>query len=270
FDKESWVNSLTPQQKELLELEINTIELSWLELLHKEFTKSYFLTLKRFLNSEYRSGKIVFPPKNDIYSWTRLTPLSEVKVLILGQDPYHNFNQAHGLAFSVKKPTLPPPSLKNMYKCLQIDYPNFVIPSGSNLTGDLTPWANQGVLMLNTCLTVRAHMANSHSKKGWEMFTETVIKNLLHYKNQFENQGIVILAWGSPAQKRIEGIGFKRINSNNQNLLLKSVHPSPLSAARGFFTCKHFKLCNDWLSLHSDEGKIIDWALVPGNTLITK
>ncbi|GME73973.1 unnamed protein product [[Candida] boidinii] len=261
FDKAKWVNSLTPEQKHLLQLEIDTMDESWLALLHKELTKTYFLNLKKFLKSQWNTnGLTIFPPKEDIYSWTRLTPVDKVKVVVVGQDPYHNFNQAHGLAFSVKDPkTRIPPSLLNIYKCLKIDYPDFEIPK----TADLTRWSSQGVLLLNTCLTVKAHNANSHSKKGWEEFTTMAIRKVIEYHNKTADQGIVVIAWGSPAQKTINNIGLDM----NKNCFLKSVHPSPLSASRGFFDCKHFKKCNEWLLEHYGSNALIDWSIVDGSTI---
>jgi uracil-DNA glycosylase len=144
-----------------------------------------------------------------------------VKVVILGQDPYHGVNQAHGLCFSVRPPTPAPPSLKNIYKLLKIEYPDFKPPPNNG--GLLTPWADRGVLLLNTCLTVRAHEANSHAKRGWERFTQKVITTVAKERKN----GVVFLAWGRPAQDRVIGIDSK-------HLVLKSVHPSPLSASRGF------------------------------------
>ncbi len=185
---------------------------------------------------------------------SRHTPFNAVKVVILGQDPYHNHNQAHGLAFSVRPPTPHPPSLRNMYICLKNDYPSFVQPPKNN--GLLTPWAERGVLMLNTCLTVRAHEANSHSNRGWERFTQKVI-DLVSTKR---TRGVVFMAWGTPASKRVLKVDAKR------HLVLKSVHPSPLSAARGFFTCAHFRLANEWLVNRYGEDGEIDWALTEGNT----
>ncbi|QPG74888.1 hypothetical protein FOA43_002225 [Brettanomyces nanus] len=261
FDRQAWINSLSVEQKELLDLEINTMDESWLAVLHEEMTKPYFIDLKKFLRDEWKSGKVIFPPQKDIYSWSRLAPLSKVKVLILGQDPYHNYNQAHGLAFSVHDPrTKPPPSLNNIYKCLKKDYPDFVVPT----TGDLTQWAQQGILLLNTCLTVRAHNANSHSNHGWEKFTSTVIRKLVDYKNHVVHQGLVIIAWGSPAQRTIRNVGHI---DWDQNLFLKSVHPSPLSAPRGFFDCQHFIKCNNWLYERYGSEGLIDWAIVDGNKL---
>ena len=160
---------------------------------------------------------------------SRHTPLSTVKVVILGQDPYHNFNQAHGLCFSVRAPTPAPPSLKNIYIALKKDYPDFKAPPKNG--GLLTPWADRGVLLLNTCLTVRAHEANSHSGKGWERLTQRVIETVAKQRTQ----GVVFLAWGTPAAKRVVGIPSK-------HLVLKSVHPSPLSASRGFVSSTPFLL----------------------------
>ncbi|KAK7205581.1 uracil-DNA glycosylase-like protein [Myxozyma melibiosi] len=250
FDREKWSASLTPEQRDLLDLEINTMHPSWLAALHKELTQPYFLSLKKFLLSEDTSHQKILPPARDVYAWSRLTPLDAVKVVVLGQDPYHNFNQAHGLAFSVLAPTPPPPSLRNIYKCLAIDYPEFKPPGGGK-AGDLTKWAERGVLLLNTCLTVRAHNANSHAGKGWERFTEKVISVVAEQRSR----GIVFLAWGNPAAKRVE-----RINTKT-HCVLKSVHPSPLSASRGFFDCAHFKKTNEWLSDHYGEDSVIDWNL---------
>lgn len=169
--------------------------------------------------------------------------------MILGQDPYHNLNQAHGLCFSVRPPTPAPPSLKNIYTALKKDYPTFTPPPKGG--GLLTPWADNGVLMLNTCLTVRAHEANSHAGKGWERFTQKVIDTVA----QRREKGVVFLAWGNPAQKRCAGI------NGSKHLVLKSVHPSPLSAHRGFMECGHFVKANAWLrERYGVEGEI-DWNL---------
>ena len=180
---------------------------------------------------------------------SRHTPLHTVKAVVIGQDPYHNHNQAHGLCFSVRPPTLAPPSLKNMYIALKNDYPSFTPPPKNG--GLLTPWAEQGVLMLNTCLTVRAHEANSHSNKGWEKFTQKVIDTVAKVRGR----GVVFLAWGTPAAKRVAKI------DKVKHLVLQSVHPSPLSAQRGFFTCGHFKKTNDWLAQRYGDDGIIDWNL---------
>lgn len=182
---------------------------------------------------------------------SRHTPFHTVKVVILGQDPYHNVNQAHGLAFSVRPPTLTPPSLRNIFIGLKKDYPDFVVPAKN--AGLLTPWADRGVLMLNTCLTVRAHEANSHANRGWERFTQRVIDLVAARRTR----GVVFMAWGTPAGKRVMKVDTKR------HLVLKSVHPSPLSASRGFFDCGHFRKANDWLVTKYGAGAEIDWDLGP-------
>ncbi|KAK9476097.1 uracil-DNA glycosylase-like protein [Lipomyces japonicus] len=248
FDKNKWINGLTTEQRDLLQLEIATMEESWLAALHAEFTKPYFLKLKRFLMTEHTTGKqVILPPASDVYAWSRLTPLSSVTVVILGQDPYHNLNQAHGLAFSVLPPTRPPPSLQNIYKCLKKDFPDRDVTSSS---GELTGWAKQGVLLLNTCLTVRAHQANSHAKQGWEEFTERIISVVAENRKN----GVVFLAWGTPAGKRVD-----KITDKSNHYILKSVHPSPLSASRGFFDCQHFKKTNEWLTASYGNEAAIDW-----------
>ncbi|KAB5578457.1 uracil-DNA glycosylase-like protein [Coniochaeta sp. 2T2.1] len=257
FDKAKWVASLTEEQRDLLRLEIDTLHESWLALLKDEIVSRDFLELKKFLDREYNAGKKIFPPKEDVYSWSRHTPFNTVKVVILGQDPYHNINQAHGLAFSVPPPTPTPPSLRNMYICLKNDYPSFTPPP--NKGGLLTPWADRGVLMLNTCLTVRAHEANSHANRGWEKFTQKVI-DLVAAKR---TRGVVFMAWGTPAGKRVVKVDAKR------HLVLKSVHPSPLSASRGFFDCGHFRKANEWLVQRYGEQGEVDWALVEGNSTLS-
>merc|ERR1711881_447936 len=249
FDKDAWVAKLTDEQKELLKLEIDTLHDSWLAHLKDEVTTPEFLNLKRFLQKEISSEKKVFPPMQDVYSWSRHTPFSTVKAVILGQDPYHNHNQAHGLCFSVRPPTPAPPSLKNIYTALKKDYPDFEAPPKNG--GLLTPWADRGVLLLNTCLTVRAHEANSHSGKGWERFTQKVIDLVA----QKRTGGVVFLAWGSPAQKRCTGV------NGTKHLVFKSVHPSPLSASRGWFDCGHFKKANEWLEQRYGKEGVIDWNL---------
>lgn len=261
FNKEQWISSLTPEQRALLQLEINHLHISWLVFLHKELTKPYFLQLKRFLAAEFKN-KTIFPSQPNIYSWSHYTPLPLAKCLILGQDPYHNYNQAHGLAFLVLEPTRPPPSLLNIYKLLSIEYPDFVSPvpkkSGNHGGGNLTPWARRGVLMLNACLTVEAHKANSHLQRGWEHFTEEIIKVVLEYHCK---DGFVILAWGSPAQKRIAAFSRLIQQHHDKVEVFRSVHPSPLSASRGFFELAAFSKCNLWLD-KVGRGSI-DWALVP-------
>ncbi|KAH9892072.1 uracil-DNA glycosylase [Xylariomycetidae sp. FL2044] len=251
FDKAKWVATLTPEQKKHLALEIQTLDPSWLAHLKDEITSPEFMALKKFLDSEVKSGKKVFPPREDVYAWSRHTPFHSVKCVIVGQDPYHNHNQAHGLAFSVRPPTPAPPSLKNMYIALTKDYPSFSPPP--NKGGLLTPWADRGVLLLNTCLTVRAHEANSHANRGWERFTQRVIDLVA----QKRTRGVAFMAWGKPAEKRVAKVDPKR------HLVLKSVHPSPLSASRGFFDCGHFRKANEWLVGRYGEGGEIDWDLNP-------
>lgn len=204
------------------------------------------------LHSSFRFTHDLPPPRS------RHTPFHQVKVVVVGQDPYHNDGQAHGLAFSVRPPTIAPPSLKNVYKALAIDYPNFVPPP--NRGGLLTQWAERGVLLLNTCLTVRAHEANSHANHGWERFTQKVIDVAAARKTR----GVVFMAWGTPAGKRVLKIDQKR------HLVLKSVHPSPLSAMRGFFDCGHFKKANEWLKTQHGRDAEIDWSLGPHSTSTTK
>ncbi|KAI8380226.1 uracil-DNA glycosylase-like protein [Blakeslea trispora] len=231
---------------ELLDLEMRTMNYNWLKVLAPELVKPNFLKLKRYLNAELAAKKTIFPPLNQIYSWSNYTPPSKVKVVVLGQDPYHNFNQAHGLSFSVVKGVKVPPSLVNMYKALKNDYPDFEIPKH----GYLESWAQQGVLMLNTSLSVEAHKAGSHANQGWEGLTDAVINHLNERKSN-----IVFMLWGSHAQKKGARINQKK------HLVLKSVHPSPLSAHRGFFECGHFKKANEYLESHGRP--TIDW-----NTLI--
>ncbi|KAI0178567.1 uracil-DNA glycosylase [Hypoxylon sp. FL1284] len=251
WNKEKWVAGLTLEQKRHLQLEITTLDPTWLQHLRDDITSPEFIELKKFLESEVKAGKKVFPPREDVYSWSRHTPLNKVKCVILGQDPYHNFNQAHGLAFSVRPPTKAPPSLKNMYIALKKDYPSFVAPADGG--GLLTPWAERGVLMLNTCLTVRAHEAGSHAKRGWERFTQKVISLVA----QKRTRGVVFLAWGKPAAERVAKVDQKR------HLVLRSAHPSPLSASRGFFDCGHFRAANDWIAVRYGPDAVIDWNLSP-------
>lgn len=262
FTKEKFQESLSTLLTDLLSLEIETMETSWFKHLQNEFRKPYFVKLKQFVTKEQR-GHDVFPPSNDIYSWTKLTPFDQVKVVIIGQDPYHNHNQAHGLAFSVKPPTSAPPSLKNIYKELKQNYPDFEI---DNKVGNLTPWALQGVLLLNTALTVRAHSANSHSKQGWEVFTRKVVEILIKDREK-DGKSLVFLLWGNNAIKLVDSLLNVSSLSHMPNLkVLKSVHPSPLSASRGFFGNNHFKQINDWLYSERHE-KMIDWSVVPGSHL---
>lgn len=214
----------------------------WLPAIGDEFSKDYYKQLAKFVNWEYRQHT-VYPPKDEIFSAFRLTPLSKVKVVILGQDPYHEPNQAHGLCFSVRPGTEIPPSLVNIYKELEDDLGCY-IPNN----GYLVKWAEQGVLLLNTLLTVRAHAAFSHKGAGWERFTDAVIEALNR-----ENRPIVFLLWGSPAQRKAEML------NNPNHLILKAPHPSPLSAYRGFFGCKHFSKANRFLQEHGETP--IDWQI---------
>ncbi|KAH0536908.1 hypothetical protein FGG08_006246 [Glutinoglossum americanum] len=256
FDKKKWAEKLTPEQRELLKLEIETLDESWLAHLKDDVVSNDFLELKRFLKREKEAGKVIFPPEKDIYSWSRYTPLHTVKAVILGQDPYHNHNQAHGLCFSVRAPIHAPPSLKNIYTALRKDYPSFTPPPKNG--GLLTPWAENGVLLLNTCLTVRAHDANSHSQRGWEKFTGRVIEIV----SKVRTRGVVFLAWGTPAAKRVAKVD-RRVHH-----VLQSVHPSPLSAMRGFFDCGHFKKANVWLRQKYGPDGEIDWNL--GTAVVEK
>ena len=216
------------------------IEQSWKDILSGEFDKEYFIKLTDFVRNEYLSGKKIYPDAKNIFNAFNLCPFESVKVVIIGQDPYHEPGQAHGLCFSVLPPTPNPPSLQNIYKEIESDIGR---PSVTN--GDLTYWANQGVLLLNSTLTVQAHLAASHSNRGWEQFTDAVIRAL----NTREN--IVYMLWGSFAQKKAA------IVNTTKNLILKSAHPSPLSAYRGFFGNHHFSLANQYLI---DNGKTQnDW-----------
>ncbi len=216
------------------------IEQSWKDALSTEFNKDYFIKLTDWVRGEYLSGKQIYPEPKNIFNAFNLCPLNKVKVVIIGQDPYHEPGQAHGLCFSVLPPTPVPPSLQNIYKEIESDLHR---PSVTN--GDLTHWANQGVLLLNSTLTVQAHLAASHSGRGWEQFTDAVIRAL----NTREN--IVYMLWGSFAQKKAA------IVNNEKNLILKSAHPSPLSAYRGFFGNHHFSLANKYLIDHNQEP--INW-----------
>ncbi|XP_076006998.1 uracil-DNA glycosylase [Genypterus blacodes] len=204
---------------------------SWIKGLSAEFRKPYFKQLMTYV-SEERRRHTVYPPPERVFTWTQMCDVHDIKVVILGQDPYHGPNQAHGLCFSVLRPVPPPPSLVNMYKELASDVEGFEHPTH----GDLTGWAKQGVLLLNAVLTVRAHQANSHKDKGWETFTDAVVHWL---SNNLE--GLVFMLWGSYAQKKGAAINRKRHH------VLQAVHPSPLSAHRGFFGCSHFSKANELL-----------------------
>jgi uracil-DNA glycosylase len=221
------------------------LEASWLEVLGDEFDKDYMLKLKEFLKEEKQGGNTIYPKGSDIFNAFRKTPFNEVKVVILGQDPYHGPNQAHGLSFSVQKGVAVPPSLQNIYKELATDIPGFTIPK----TGNLTEWAEQGVLLLNATLTVRAATAGSHQKKGWEKFTDTVIKTISDKK-----EGVVFILWGAYAQSKSVLI------DDSKHLVIKSTHPSPLAVSHGgFFGSKPFSKTNDYLQKHGE--KPIDWQI---------
>ena len=227
------------------ELESLFTEKTWLAVFaENEFQKSYFKQLSAFLSNEFKTQK-VFPPKEHIFRCFNTLPIDKVKVVIIGQDPYHNYNQAMGLCFSVNKGIQTPGSLLNMYKELKSDL-NCRIPTH----GDLSKWQSQGILMLNTSLTVRAHNANSHSKKGWEQFTDKAIEELAKAR-----KNIVFLLWGKNAQDKEKLI--KR--SGREHLVLKSAHPSGLSAHRGFFGNKHFSQTNAYLKKNMIEP--IDWQI---------
>lgn len=221
---------------------MSAINNDWLEAIGNEFRLPYYTELYQFVKSEY-SRYIIYPSADDIFNSFHFTPLSKVKVVILGQDPYHNDGQAHGLCFSVKPDVDIPPSLVNIYKELQDDLGCY-IPNN----GYLEKWAKQGVLLLNTVLTVRAHQANSHQGKGWERFTDAVIQAV-----NAQNRPIVFLLWGRPAQMK------RSMLNNPMHLLLEAPHPSPLSSYRGFFGSKPFSTTNEFLQKHGNEP--IDWQI---------
>lgn len=214
----------------------------WLVPLKPEFAKEYYKKLYLKVNEEYKNH-LVFPQADDLFNAFHFTPLSKVKVVILGQDPYHNDGQAHGLCFSVKKGVEIPPSLVNIYKELNSDL-GLDIPEH----GYLKKWADEGVLLLNTVLTVRAHEPNSHKGIGWEQFTDAAIKIL----NE-QDRPIVFMLWGSPARAK------KSMLNNPKHLILEAPHPSPLSAYRGFFGCRHFSKCNSFLIKNGVDP--IDWQI---------
>ncbi|XP_076439642.1 uracil-DNA glycosylase-like [Babylonia areolata] len=259
-------SSLTPEQKARIEANkraalarqqsqkenagtegcmVTNMGASWKQALSAEFSKSYFKQLSQFVDGERRKGQ-VFPPADQVFTWTQACKITDVKVVILGQDPYHGPGQAHGLCFSVPKGIQPPPSLENMYKELAADIEGFKHPGHGMLMG----WAKQGVLLLNACLTVRARQPNSHAGKGWEQFTDATIKWL-----NSNTTGTVFMLWGGYAQKKGACIDKKKHH------VLKAAHPSPLSVYRGFSGCKHFSQCN---ALLKKSGKTpIDWTKLP-------
>ncbi|HAB94578.1 MAG TPA: uracil-DNA glycosylase [Lachnospiraceae bacterium] len=215
----------------------------WLPAVRAEFAKPYYRDLYAFVQKEYQTHT-VFPPPDQIFNALHLTPLKKVKVVILGQDPYHNVHQAHGLCFSVPEDQKEiPPSLINIYRELHDDVGCRMPDSGC-----LTKWAEQGVLLLNTVLTVRAHQANSHRNHGWEKFTDAIIEAV-----EKEDRPIVYMLWGTPAQTKAVMV------TNPRHLVLKAPHPSPLSAYRGFFGCRHFSRCNEFLEAHGETP--IDWQI---------
>ncbi len=224
---------------------LHQIDPSWKPYLREEFEKSYMKDLFGFLKEEKSKGKTIFPPEDQIFSALKLTPFDQVKVVVIGQDPYHGVGQAHGLSFSVKQGVKPPPSLVNIFKELQND-----LGLQAPTHGSLIEWAKQGVLLLNTVLTVEEGKAGSHHQRGWEQFTDQIIEIL-----NGEKKNLVFILWGNSAQQKA-----KHVN-DQKHLLLKSPHPSPLSSYRGFFGSKPFSKTNAYLELHHQK-KII-WALPP-------
>ncbi len=221
---------------------ITNLKNDWANLLREEFQKPYYLELREFLKKEY-SENMIYPNRNDIFNSLQFTPYQEVKVVLLGQDPYHGPNQAEGLSFSVKKDIPIPPSLRNMFKELQDDI-GCPLPT----EGSLVHWAEQGVLLLNTVLTVRKGEANSHRGKGWEQFTDQVINKL----NDREKP-VIFMLWGRPAQSK------KRLIDTSRHFIIESPHPSPLSAHRGFFGSKPYSKANEFLKEIGEAE--IDWCL---------
>lgn len=216
---------------------------SWLKFMKKEFQSDYFNTISTFINNEKSKGKTIFPSRELTLNAFKLTPFDKVKVVILGQDPYHNIGQAHGLSFSVPKNVKTPPSLQNIYKEIKADL-GYEIPNH----GNLSTWAEQGVLLLNAVLTVNAHEPASHKKAGWETFTDNVIKHISEHKTN-----VVFMLWGSFAQQKEYLIDPKK------HLILKATHPSPFSAHRGFFGCKHFSKANNYLKQNGLP--TINWSI---------
>jgi uracil-DNA glycosylase len=217
---------------------------TWEDILGQEKQQPYFQRMMQFVESERAAGKTIYPPSQDVFNAFNLTELGKVKVVILGQDPYHGPNQAHGLCFSVLPKIKTPPSLVNIYKELATDIPDFIIPQ----QGFLKNWAEQGLLLLNTVLTVEQAKAHSHAKIGWEQFTDTVIQQLSDHC-----KGLVFLLWGSHAQKK--GV---EIDTQKHHVLI-APHPSPLSAYRGFFGCKHFSKTNELLKQQNKSP--INWQV---------
>ena len=219
------------------------LEESWKEVLEAEFEKEYMKNLRSFLQSQQEQKRIIYPGNSLIFNAFNHTPFKKVKVVIIGQDPYHGAGQAHGLSFSVKKGVPPPPSLQNIFKELQAEFSDFQYPKH----GDLSSWADQGVLLLNASLTVEASKAGSHQNQGWEKFTDRVIQILSE-----QRKGIVFLLWGKFAQAKAGLI------DPNRHLILMAAHPSPFSAYNGFFGCNHFIKTNEYLENNGERG--IDWC----------
>ncbi|KAH9499176.1 hypothetical protein Btru_004348 [Bulinus truncatus] len=220
---------------------------SWYNALESEFSKEYFTKLCDFISKERKNG-VIYPPADQVFTWTKTCEIRAVKAVIIGQDPYHGPGQAHGLCFSVLPGIKPPPSLENIFKELESSIDGFKSPGHGNLTG----WAQQGVLLLNACLTVKSGQANSHAGHGWEQFTDAVINWLNSNLN-----GVVFMLWGAYAQKKGARIDKKKHH------ILTAVHPSPLSAHRGFIGCKHFSKCNELLK--KDGKSEIDWTCLPSH-----
>lgn len=221
---------------------MNSTLLTWHETVGAEKQQPYFTQLWQRIKQARHSGAVIYPPQSEVFSAFALTEFAAVKVVILGQDPYHGPNQAHGLAFSVRQGVDIPPSLRNIYQELCKDIPGFVMPNH----GFLQHWAEQGVLLLNAVLTVQAGQAHSHANWGWERFTDRVVEELNTHRD-----GLVFMLWGSHAQKKGAMIDRQR------HLVLQAPHPSPLSASRGFFGCRHFSKANAWLLQHGQTA--IDW-----------
>jgi uracil-DNA glycosylase len=224
-------------------MNINNINKTWFANLKNEFSEPYFLELDKFLAEQKKSGAVIYPPEDKIFNALNLTDFNNIKVVILGQDPYHGPNQAQGLSFSVQTGLKLPPSLKNIYKELATD-----IGTKPTVNGNLEPWAKQGVLLLNAVLTVEQANANAHANKGWEQFTDSIIK-LVSQKHS----NVVFILWGSYAQKK------DKLIDESKHLIIKDAHPSPLSAYRGFFGSKPFSKTNNYLI--KNNKKPIDWQI---------
>ncbi len=219
-----------------------TADTDWNNILKDAFAQESYAQLMAFLEGEYQGKIPILPPISEVFACFELTPFQQVKLVIIGQDPYHGSNQAHGLCFSVHTGVKTPPSLRNIFKALAYDFPGYQTPNH----GNLTHWAKQGVLLLNSVLTVRENMAGSHQNKGWELFTDTVIEQISKQKEH-----VVFLLWGNAAIKK------KDLINSSKHLLLEAPHPSPLSAHKGFINCKHFSKANEYLL--ANEQQAIVW-----------